>query len=146
MFIRWSGILLKSNPSWPVVPEFQSSLKASAHSLEKKERDIDTLNECATPWSLQQTETMLLSTEDAFKQHVLRAKCHTLIWCKSQIPNQELIYPVGRSWSAFNDGPTMNIQPSAPVEVRDMSHLYCTYKECVDVRKCSCLLAGLLCV
>ena len=40
----------------------------------------------------------------------------------------------------------MHIQPSAPVEVRDMTHLYCTYKECVDVGKCSCLLAGLLCV
>ena len=90
--------------------------------------------------------TMLPSTEEAFKQHVLRAKLHTLIWCKSHIPNQELIEPVGRSWSACDDGPTMHILPSAPVEVRDLTHLYCTYKECVDVGKCSCLLAGLLCV
>ena len=89
---------------------------------------------------------MLPSTEDAFKKHVLRAKLHTLIWCKSHIPNQELIEPVGRSWSACDAGPTMHIQPSAPVEVRDLIHLYCTYKECVDVGKCTCLLAGLLCV
>ena len=92
------------------------------------------------------TATMLRSTEDAFKQHVLRAKFHTLIWCKSHIPNQELIEPVGRSWSDCDDGPTMHIQPSAPVEARDLTHLYCTYIECVDVGKCSLVLAGLLCV
>ena len=162
-----SGTLLKSNPYWhwlykysltscspllfmferalpsssdPLVPELQSSLKASAYSLGNKERDVDTLNECATHWRWQQTATMLPSTEDAFKQHVLRAKCHTLIWCKIHIQNQELIEPVGRSWSACDDRPTMHIQPSA----RDPTHLYCTYKECVDVGKCSCLLAGLL--
>ena len=31
-----------------LVLELQSSLKASAYSLEKKERAVDTLNECAT--------------------------------------------------------------------------------------------------
>ena len=154
MFIIWSGTLLKSKPSWhwqyrysltsytpllflferalpssagPLVPELQSSLKASAYSREKKGRDVDTLSECATQWPWQQTATMLSSTEDAFKQHVLHAKFHTLIWCKGQIPNQELIEPVGRSWSACDDGPTMHIQPSAPVEVRDLTHLYCIY-------------------
>ena len=82
MFIRWSGTLLKSNPYWhwlykypltsctpllfmferalpsssvPLVPELQSSLKASAYSLGKNERDVDTLNECATHWRWQQT-------------------------------------------------------------------------------------------
>ena len=115
MFIRWSGTLLKSNPSWhwlyryslttctpllllferalhgysvPLFLVLHSSLKASAHSLGKKERDVDTLNECASPWPWQQTATMLSSTKDAFKQHVLRAKFHTLIWCKSHIPNK----------------------------------------------------------
>ena len=34
----------------PLVPELQSSLKSSAYSLEKKGRDVDALNECATPW------------------------------------------------------------------------------------------------
>ena len=34
----------------PLVPELQSSLKASVYSLRKKERDVDTLNECATHW------------------------------------------------------------------------------------------------
>ena len=152
MFIICYGTLPNSNTSWhwlykysltsctpllflferelpsssvPLVPlpELQSSMKASAYSLEKKERDVDTLNECATPWPWQQAATMLPSTEDAFKQHVLRAKFHTLIWCKSHIPNQELIEPVGRSWSDCDDGPTMQIQPSAPVEVRDLTHL-----------------------
>ena len=97
MFIRWSGILFKSNPYWhwqykyyltscspllfmferalpsssdPLVPELQSSLKATAYSLRKKERDVDTINERATHGRWQQTATMLPSTEDAFKQHV----------------------------------------------------------------------------
>jgi len=34
----------------------------------------------------------------------------------------------------------------APVEVRDLTHLYCTDKDCLNERKCSCLLAGLGCI
>ena len=90
MFIRWSGTLLKSNPSWhwlyryslttctpllllfgralhgssvPLFLVLHSSLKASAHSLGKKERDVDTPNECASPWPWKQTSTMLPSTK-----------------------------------------------------------------------------------
>ena len=131
--------------SVPLVPELQSSLKASGYSIGKKERYVDTFNECAIPLPTDQSATI----ENAFKQNVLRAKFHTLIWCKSQIPNQELIEPVGHSWSACDDGlitPTMHTRASTPVEVRDLTHVYCTYKECVDVRKCPCLLAGLLCL
>ena len=40
----------------------------------------------------------------------------------------------------------MHIQPAVPVEARDLTHLYCTYIECVDVGKCSLVLAGLLCI
>ena len=98
--------------SVPLFLVLHSSLKACTHSLGKKERNVDTLNECASPWPRQQTATMLPSTKDAFKQHVLRAKFHTLIWCKSHIPNQWLIEPVGRSWSTCYDWPTMHTQPS----------------------------------
>ena len=149
----WS-LLERASPtcSVPLVPELQSSLKASPYSLGKKERDVDTFNECATSLPWQQT-----SRQQCFPQpktlstsiHILRAKFHIFIWCKSHIPNQELIEPVGHSWSACDDGlvtPTMHTRASTPVEVRDLTHLYCTYKECVHVRKCSCLLAGLLCV
>ena len=134
------SLLERASPtcSVPLVPELQSSLKASAYSLGKKNcHDNRQVSNNAPP------------TEDAFNQHIIRAKFHTFIWCKSHIPNQELIEPVGHSWSACDDGlvtPTMHTRASIPVEVRDLTHLYCTCKECVDVRKCSCLLAGLLCV
>ncbi|XP_014679528.1 PREDICTED: uncharacterized protein LOC106819400 [Priapulus caudatus] len=93
--------------------------------------------------------SMLPPTEDAFQQHVLRAKYQTRIWCRSHIPNQELIKPVGHGWSACDDGgitQTMFTQPSAPVEVRDLTHFYCTDKDCLSARKCPCLLAGLECI
>ena len=174
MFIIFCGTLPNSNQSWhwlykysltsctpllflferalpsssvSLVPQLQRTMKASAYSLEKKERGVDTLNESATPWPWQQTRQQHCFTEDALKQHVLLAKFHTLIWCKIHIQNQELIEPVGRSWSDCDDGPTMHIQPSVPVEAWDLTHLYCTYYiECVDVGKCSLVLAGLLCV
>ena len=40
----------------------------------------------------------------------------------------------------------MFTQAPAPVEVRDLTHLYCTDKDCLSGRKCHCLLAGLECI
>ena len=34
---------------------------------------------------------------------------------------------------------------AAPVEVRDLTHLYCTDQTCDDPRKCHCLTSGLNC-
>ena len=50
LHIPWS-LLERASPTCtvPLVPELKSSLKASAHSLGKKERDVDTFNEGATP-------------------------------------------------------------------------------------------------
>ena len=95
-------------------------------SYGKKGRDVDTFDELryTMVMTTDKSATVLPPTEDAFKEHVIHAKCHTL-----------------RRWTRHSD----NAQ-SAPDEVRDLTHLYCTYKECVDVRKCSCLLAGLLCI
>ena len=133
-----------------ISPRVTKSLNASAYYLGKKERDFDTFNECATSLPRQQTsqqqcfpQPKTLSTSISFVPNII------FILCKSDIPNQELIEPVGHSWSACDDGlvtPTMHTRASIPVEVRDLTHLYCTYKECVYVRKCSCLLVGLLCV
>jgi len=93
--------------------------------------------------------SMLPPTEDAFKQHVLRANYQTRIWCNSHIANQEETPPVGHGWSACDDGgitPTMFSKPPAPVEVRDLTHLYCKDKDCSNGRKCPCQLAGLNCI
>ena len=76
--------------------------------------------------------SMLPPTEDAFKQHVLRAK-----------------YQTRYGWSACDDGgitQTMFTKASAPVEVRDLTHFYCTDKDSLSTRKYPCLLAGLQCI
>ena len=82
-------------------------------SYGKKGRDVDTFDELryTMVMNTDKSSTVLPPTEDAFKEHVIHAKCHTLIWCKSHIPNEELIEPVGHSWSACDDGlvtPTMH--------------------------------------
>jgi len=42
--------------------------------------------------------------------------------------------------------PTMFVQAPALFEVRDLTHLYCTDKDCQNARKCPCRLAGLECI
>ena len=79
----------------------------------KKGRDVDTFDELrnAMAMTTDKPGTMLPPYEGAFKEHVLSAQFHALMWCKSQIPNQELIEPVGHSWAACDDGlitPTMH--------------------------------------
>ena len=58
-------------------------------SYGKKGRDVDTFDEMryTMVMTTDKSATVLPPTEDAFKEHVIHAKCHTLIWCKSHIPN-----------------------------------------------------------
>ena len=79
----------------------------------KNGRYVDTFDElrCAMAMTTDKSRTMLPPYESASKEHVLCANCHALIWCKSHVPNQELIELVGHSWSACDDGlitPTMH--------------------------------------
>ena len=66
-------------------------------SYGKKRRDVDTFHEFGYTMAMttDKSETMLPPTEDACKDHVLCARCHALIWCRSHVLNQELIEPVG---------------------------------------------------
>ena len=60
-----------------------------------------------------------------------------------------MIEPVVHGWTACDDGgitQTMFTQACAPVEVRDLTHIYCTDKDCLSARKCPCLLVGLECI
>ena len=62
--------------------------------------------------------------------------------CNGHMPNEEVIEPVGHGRSACDDGgitQTMFTQVSAPVEVRDLTHLYCTDKDCCRTRVHRCL-------
>ena len=69
---------------------------------------------------------MLPPTEDAFKQHVLRAQLHTSVWCHSHEANPDLMDPVGHGWSRGEDGlleHKMFEKDCAPIEVRHHSSL-----------------------
>ena len=90
----WS-LLERASPtcSVPLVPELHSSLKASPYYLGKKEREVDTFNECATSLPWQQT-----SRQQCFPQP------KTLSTSISFVPN--FIYSFGaratsqtKSWS-----------------------------------------------
>ena len=98
----------------------------------KPGRDVDTFDELRYTMAMttDKSGAMLPPYEGAFKEHVLCAKFHALILCKSQIPNQELIELVGHSWSACDDGlitPTMhNLLPLRFDS--SLTHRYCTVR------------------
>lgn len=88
-------------------------------------------------------------TEDAFKQHVLRARYQTSIWCNSHLPKPTLWNPVGNGWrlnESHHLEPVTYTGEAAPVEVRNLTHLYCTDTECTLQRKCHCVKMGLPCI
>ena len=86
-------------------------------------------------------------TQDAFKQHTLRARYQTSIWCQAHVPCPTIGHPVGNGWK--NDGccltPVMFLNEAAPTEVRDVTHLYCVDHNCKETRNCHCRQAGLQC-
>lgn len=87
-------------------------------------------------------------TEDAFKQHVMRAMYQTAVWCHSHQPKPVLWNPVGKGWKLTEQGglePVKFEKAAAPQEVRDLTHLYCKDRQCSQ-RKCPCFAAGLPCI
>jgi hypothetical protein len=122
--------------------------------LGKKARTLgpsDTLDDLRFLWATttDKPASMLPPTEDAFKQHVLRAIYQVKIWCNSHIAKSEPIDPVGHGWDRNKDGDlqtTKFTKDSAPIEVRDITHLYCTDKDCTNPAKCPCTLASLECL
>ncbi|KAG1661416.1 Ubiquitin carboxyl-terminal hydrolase 16 [Nymphon striatum] len=90
----------------------------------KKGKHMDSLNDLRFHFATT-TDTpasMLPPTEDSFKQHILRAKYQTKIWCESHIANSPLISPVGHGWSSCELGgitQTKFTQDFAPVEISD---------------------------
>ena len=66
----------------------------------------------------------------------------------SHIPNPKVWDPNGNGWEVSNDGylkPLMYTNELAPLEVRNLTHMYCTDIECTVARKCHCLQTGLKC-
>ena len=86
-------------------------------------------------------------TEDTFIQHVKRARYQVSIWCQSHVQKPILWNPVGNGWKASDNGlvPVMHTKPIAPVQVRDLTHMYCTDSGCRENRNCQCRQSGLQC-
>lgn len=88
-------------------------------------------------------------TDDAFRQHALRAKFQTMIWCRSHIAKPRARDPTEYGWIKQSDECLQcvtSLKESAPTEIRDLTHLYCKDTNCTDGRKCACVLAGLKCI
>ena len=113
----------------------------------------------ATPFGVSSFERLYSNQEEADTRMILHASSlsrdHERIriqcgdTCNGHMPNEEVVEPVGHGRSACDDGgitQTMFTQAPAPVEVRDLTHLYCTDKDCLSARMCPCLLAGLECI
>jgi len=90
----------------------------------------------------------LPATEDAFEQYVLRAQYQVPIWNQSHIPKPETTSPVGNGWRISESAelrPVYYTKESAPAEVRDITHLYCSDKTCTG-QKCPYVMTGLSCI
>ena len=93
------------------------------------------------------TSSLFPPIDDAFKQHVKRVDYQVATW----VPSHEA-KPV--IWQPDGDGrllrhnklvPVMFENDAAPMEVRDLTHLYCIDNNCFQNLLCHCLKAGLSC-
>ena len=87
-------------------------------------------------------------TEDAFYQHAKCAHYQARIWCSSHIAKPELDDPIGNGWKIGQNGSmetVLYVKDPAPIEVRDLTHLYCRDELCNSPRKCHCAASGLRC-
>lgn len=78
----------------------------------------------------------------------MRAKYQVAIWTKSEQAQPEIWNPEGNGWKKNQEGflqPVLYEKEAAPLEVRDLIHLYCTDDACTITRKCHCLVSGLWC-
>ena len=89
-------------------------------------------------------------TEYLFRRHVLRARYQTAVWGRSYLPNLVLCNPIGNGWRLCDDNqslePVFYLKDTAPVEIRDISHMFCTDADCSSGKKCTCPQNGLTCI
>lgn len=116
----------------------------------KKAKDLSSLNKLRflLVTTTDKPAYSMPPTENALVQHVFGAKYQVMVWCHIHIPKPEVMDPVSHGWY-LND--QNELQPiffkneSAPVEVRDITHLFCTDKSC-ERQKCQCMLTCLECI
>ena len=72
-----------------------------------------------------------------------------MIWLQSHAAKPEVKNHLGHGWARGGDESLehkLYEKQCAPLEVRDITHLYCNDKDCKVSGKCPCLLAGLPCI
>ena len=115
-----------------------------------KRKACETLNELRFQMATltDKPVSSLPPTDDAFMQHVLRAKLQTIIWCTSHIAKPKPLDPTNYGWqkSGRDLQCVTSLKESAPKELRDLTHLFCKDVKCTDGRKCPCKIAGLRCI
>ena len=92
---------------------------------------------------------MLPPTEDAFKQHVMRALFQAMIWLQTHVAKPGVKDPVGHGWARGGYGAlehNLYEKQCAPLKVRVITHPYCNGKDCNVSGKCPCLLVALPCM
>ena len=72
-------------------------------------------------------------TNDAFWQHVLRANYQVSLWVHSHLAQPLLLDHAGNGWKIWSDGDIQQVmffKNAGPVELRDITHLYCNDTDC----------------
>ena len=78
-----------------------------------------------------------------------RVNYQCAIWCRSHEAKPDLWGPNGNGWKMDPKSghlePVMYLSDAAPLEVRDLIHLYRTDQDCDSLNKCRCRQSGLNC-
>ena len=68
--------------------------------------------------------------------------------CHSHVVQPGIGSPVGNGWKIGPDNilePVFYLKDASPIEVRYLTHLYCTDTGCDGVPRCHCCASGLYC-
>ena len=78
-------------------------------------------------------------TEEALKQHILRAKLQAVVWSQAHLPNQELPNPLIHGWKmdGIHYKPNTTMLKPAPDAILEMVLCICKRSKCTSER-CSC--------
>uniref|UniRef100_A0A8C4QI72 SGNH hydrolase-type esterase domain-containing protein n=1 Tax=Eptatretus burgeri TaxID=7764 RepID=A0A8C4QI72_EPTBU len=78
-----------------------------------------------------------------FLQHVLRVKYQLTLWMQCEVSKPQQLSPIGNGWRWDEDTSSMQpvyyVKEAAPIEVRDLTHMYWMDAECKTSQKCHCL-------
>ena len=87
-------------------------------------------------------------TEDSYKQHFLRVNYQVAIVIHNHLPKPLFWEPAGNGWKISGERHLSKVlfeKEPAPIELREIPHLYCRDSDCSLSKKCHCIASGLSC-